>query len=48
MIFAQNDALNVVINLGLDNVLGGYNIHAEFGVFGATSDLKLKVSLAND
>jgi len=42
-IYAQNDALNVVINLGLDNVLGGYYIEVQFGYFSATSDLKLKI-----
>jgi len=42
-IFAQNDTLNVVINLGLDNILGGYLIEVGFGILGATSDLKLKI-----
>jgi len=43
VIFAQNDALNVVINLGIDNVQGGYYIDVGFGVFGASSDLELKI-----
>lgn len=43
VVFQQNDALNLVINLGIDNVLGGYYIEVEFGVFGATSNLKIKI-----
>jgi len=43
VIFAANDVLNIVIDLGLDNVLGGYFIETKFGVFHATSDLKLKI-----
>merc|ERR1719259_1250133 len=43
VIFAEDDVLNVVIDLGLDNVLGGYLIDVGFGYFGATSDLKLKI-----
>jgi len=43
VLFAKDDVLNVVVDLGLDNVLGAYYIEVAFGVFGATSDLKLKI-----
>jgi len=43
VLFAKDDVLNVVVDLGLDNVLGAYYIDVAFGVFGATSDLKLKI-----
>merc|ERR1712002_973685 len=43
VLYAEDDVLNVVVDLGLDNVLGGYYIETAFGVFGATSDLKLKI-----
>jgi len=43
VISTKNDVLNVDIGLGLDNVLGAYHIDVKFGIFGATSDLKLKI-----
>ena len=43
LITLADDALNVVIDLGVDNVEGGYYIEVEFGVFSAASNLKVNI-----
>jgi len=43
LITAPDDALNVVVDLGVDNVAGGYYIEVEFGVFSAASNLKVNI-----
>ena len=43
IITAPDDALNVVVDLGVDHVKGGYFIEVKFGVFEAASNLKVEI-----
>lgn len=43
LITTDGDALNLVLDLGVDNVKGGYYIEVEFGVFSAASNLKVNI-----
>lgn len=40
---SDGKALSTVIDLGVDNVKGGYYIEVEFGVFSAASNLKVEI-----
>jgi len=40
---ALNNVLQLVVDLGADDVRGGYDIEVEFGIFGATSNLKIQI-----
>jgi len=40
---ATDDAVTIVVDLGVDNIAGGYYIEVEFGVFSAASDLKVNI-----
>ena len=35
--------MSVIVDLGVDNVKGGYFIEVKFGVFSAASNLKIKI-----
>jgi len=43
LITAPDDALTIVVDLGVNDVSGGYYIEVEFGVFSAASNLKVNI-----
>jgi len=44
VLYTSNDVLHFAVNLGAHDVRGGYDIHAEFGVFGITANLKIQLT----